>query len=220
MQDHCPNYGCLSIKQSAKHCTVMIRKNLLNCNLIRIKSSTKDLFDSCMASFNIHSEECPLCHRRGDCHVHCYYDRFVVDFIGGRPVFHNLKVLRVICACCGHTHAILPAPVIPYGTYSLFFILRVLAEYFMRVRSVASLCDTFCISPPQLYRWVKLYQEHRREWQGLLKSITQDSLKSIKELVCISPFSSFADTFLQKTTMSFMQSHRNPTHLRRNSSSP
>ena len=198
----------------------MIRKNLLNCNLIRIKKSTKDLFDSCMASFDIHSEECPKCHRRGDCHVHCYYDRFVVDFIGGTPIFHVLRILRVICKCCGHTHAIIPAPIIPYSTYSLFFILRVLAEYFMKIRSIVSICDTFDISPTQLYRWVRLYQDHRREWQGLLKSITQDSLASIKELVSLSPFSYFDRVFLQKTTLSFMQSHKNPTHLRRSFSSP
>lgn len=198
----------------------MIRKNLLNCNLIRIKKSTKDLFDSCMASFDIHSEECPKCHRRGDCHVHCYYDRFVVDFIGGTPIFHVLRILRVICKCCGHTHAIIPAPIIPYSTYSLFFILRVLAEYFMKIRSIVSICDTFDISPTQLYRWVRLYQDHRREWQGLLKSITQDSLASLKELVSLSPFSYFDRVFLQKTTLSFMQSHKNPTHLRRSFSSP
>lgn len=198
----------------------MIRKNLLNCNLIRIKSSTKDLLDSCMASFNIHAEECPYCHRRGDCRVHCYYDRFVIDFVGGEPVYHPLRILRVICTCCGHTHAIIPAPIIPYGTYSLFFILRVLTEYFMKIRSISSICDAFSISPPQLYRWVKLYREHRREWQGLLKSTTQDSLASIKELVSLSPFSDFSEVFLQKTTLSFMQSHKNPSHLQRNPSPP
>ena len=144
-----------------------------------------------MDSFDIHAERCPICHRSSDCTIHAHYDRYVIDFIGGRPVCHMLKILRVICTCCGHTHAILPDPIIPYGSYSLFFILRVLAEYFLKTGSIAAICGIFSISPPQLYRWAKLYQQHRREWQGLLKSVAQDRLTSLKELVKLSPFMSF-----------------------------
>ena len=152
MQGLSPNYGCLSSKQSSYVCKVMIKKNLLNCNLIRIKSSTKSLFDSCMDSFDIHSEVCPICHRKGDCHIHAYYYRFAVDFIGGQPFVHRLRILRVKCSCCEHTHAILPDPIIPYDSYSLFFILRVLAEYFMHIGTITSICDKFRITHMQLYR--------------------------------------------------------------------
>ena len=198
----------------------MIRKNLINCNLIRIKSSTKSLFDSCMDSFVLHEEECPHCHRKGDCHVHAYYHRFAVDFVKGQQIFHRLRILRVKCSCCGHTHAILSDPIIPYASYSLFFILRVLADYFRHAGSVIIICDRFGITPMQLYRWKALYQNHRREWQGLLRSIEQDLLSSLKELVCLNPFSSFAKKFFLKTSMTFMQSHKNPTSCPRSPSSP
>ena len=198
----------------------MIRKNLINCNLIRIKSSTKSLFDSCMKSFNIHEEECPLCCRKGECRIHAYYYRYAVDFIDGRPVVHRLRILRVICLCCGHTHAILPDPIIPYDSYSLFFILRVLADYSIHSGSITSICERFCITPMQLYRWKALYQDHRREWQGLLKSVEQDLLHSLKELVHLDPFSSFAGEFFKKTSISFMQSHKNPASSQRSTSPP
>lgn len=197
----------------------MIRKNLINCNLIHVKISTKSLFDSCMASFNIHEEECPHCHRKGDCHIHGYYDRSVVDFINGRPVPYLLSILRVKCSC-GHTHAIIPDPIIPYASYSLLFILHVLAAYFTHARTISAICDRFLIAPIQLYRWKALYQDHRREWQGLLKSVEQDLLSSLKELISIDPFSSFARDFFLKTSMTFMQSHKNPTPCPRSTSPP
>ena len=204
-------------KQSPEVHTDMIRKNLINCNLIRAKSSTKSLFDSCKESFNIHEEECPHCHRKGDCHVHAYYHRYAIDFIKGRPLTHRLKILRVKCSC-GQTHAILPDPIIPYSSYSLFFILHVLAAYFTHSRTISAICDRFCISPMQLYRWKSLYQEHRREWQGLLKSVEQDLLDSLKELISLDPFSTFARDFFAKTSMTFMQSHKNPTSCPRSPS--
>lgn len=197
----------------------MIRKNLLNCNLIRIKSSTKTLFDCCMNSFKIHKEECMHCHRKGECRIHAYYDRFAIDFIDGHPVVHQLRILRVMCSCCGHTHAILPDPIIPYDSYSLFFILRVLAEYYIHSATINAICDRFCITPMQLYRWKALYHNHRREWQGLLKSVQQDLLSSLKELISLDPFSAFARDFFLKTSMTFMQSHKNPSPCPRSPSS-
>ena len=72
----------------------------------------------------------------------------------------------------------------------------------------------------QLYRWKALYQEHRREWQGLLKTIEQNLLSSVKELVHLDPFSSFSELFFQKTGLSFMQSHKNPAVSLRSTAPP
>lgn len=197
----------------------MIRKFQLKCNLIHVKSSTKSLFELFMKSFRPEREICPFCGRTGDCSVFAYYDRYVIDFIKGKPVTSSIMISRVRCSC-GHTHAILPDPIIPYDSYSLFFILRVLMEYSLRIRTVSELCDRFCITLTTLYRWKKLYREHRLEWQGLLKTIEQSMLASIKELICIDPYCDLAESFFRKTGLSFLQSHRNPSYCKRSSKSP
>ena len=214
----CPNNGCLLVSSHLVTST-MIRKNLINCKLIRIKSSSDSLFESCMRKFIPGREVCPSCGCKGSCHVHAYYDRFIVDFVKGRPVFSRIRITRVICTC-GRTHAILPDPIIPYASYSLFFILRVLAEYFLHLKTVVCLCDTFLITPSMLYRWKKLFLEHRREWCGLLASLEQDIRKSLKALILKDPFSSFAASFFQRTELTFLQSHRNPAPLRRKVPAP
>lgn len=168
-----------------------------------------------MASFRPEKETCPVCGRTGDCTSFASYDRYIVDFIGGKPSEAVVTVHRVKCSC-GCSHAILPDPVIPYKTYSLFFILRVLFVYFRHMLSVPKICERFCISPSTLYRWLTLFREHRQLWLGVLNSLEQSCLDFLKSLVFTSPYSDFSRSFFLKTRLSFLQSHRDPTHSRRN----
>ncbi len=170
-----------------------------------------------MRKFVPEREVCPACGCKGSCRVHAYYDRFVVDFVNGRSVSSRIRVTRVICSC-GHTHAILPDPLIPYRSYSLFFILRVLAEYFLRAKTVTGICAAFLITPSMLYRWKKLFLEHRREWLGFIPSLEKTIRVSLRDLAIMDPFSSFAASFFRQTGLTFLQSHKNPAPLRRKQS--
>ena len=159
------------------------------------------------------SAVCPLCGCRGEMRVHSYYERSLIEFIDGRPVKVSLCVCRLICHQCKQpsTHAVLPDPVIPYCRHSLFFILRVLAEHALRLRSAERICEVFDISLKTFFRWQKLFEEHRGDWQGLLTSMETDLKAAILELVRTDPFSSFAASFFRLTGLSLLQSHKNPS---------
>ncbi len=162
-----------------------------------------------MAGFHPEYQTCPYCGADGSCTVHAYYDRSLVDFIQGRQVRHSLCILRLVCSC-GHTHAILPDFIIPYSTYGLFFILRVLAEYFLHLTSVEKLCERFFISPKQLYHWLDLFRRHKEEWMGVLSSMEVSSLSFLKGLFKMPCYSDFASGFVRRFAVSFLQSHKNP----------
>ena len=166
-----------------------------------------------MDHFRPESEVCPYCGCRGEMRIHAYYDRSLIEFIDGRPVKVSLCVCRLTCRQCKRpsTHAVLPDPIIPYCRHSLFFILRVLAEHTFRLRSVEKICEAFDISLKTFFRWQKLFEEHRREWQGLLTSMETDLKASILELVRSEPFATFALSFFCLTGISLLQSHRNPS---------
>ncbi len=191
----------------------MIRKNLINCKLIREKSSGKSIFQECTDHLRPETEVCPYCGCSGKMRVHGYYDRSLIEFIDGRPVKASLCVCRLICHQCkqSSSHTVLPDPILPYCRHSLFFILRVLAEHALRLRSVERICEIFDICLKTFFRWQKLFEEHRREWQGLLMSIETDLKAAILELVRSDPFSSFAASFFRLTGLSFLQSHKNPS---------
>lgn len=187
----------------------MIRKNSLFCKLIRIKSSSKVLFDSYMRSFCPELETCPICGSRGNCGIHAYYGRRIIDFIQGQTVRHDICVLRLICSC-GHTHAVLPDLIIPYSSYGLFFILRVLAEFFSGRASVEKLCERFSITGNQFHKWLKLWKIHRELWLGVLDSMDSTDSDFILTLVLQKAYSDFSAGFFDRFSFSFLQSHKNP----------
>lgn len=199
---------------------LMIRKNALFCKLIRIKKSSKVLFESYMASFCPEREACPICGSSGNCHIHAYYGRRIIDFIHGKPVLQEITVLRLVCESCGHTHAVLPDMLIPYSGYGLFFILRVLAEAFLGRSSVEALCERFRITRNQFYQWKQLFSRHKQEWLGMLEHSETSGLDFLLGIARLPEYSLFSGRFAVQTASSFLQSHRNPPAMAGSPASP
>lgn len=192
----------------------MIRKNLLLCKLIRIKTSSKSLFDSYMAQFQPELETCPICGSTGNCHIHAYYGRSIIDFRTGRKHKEQLCIMRVFCDSCAHAHAILPDVIVPYSSYSLFFILFILGEYFARLHTAEQLCERFDVSLKQFYKWLSLWRSHRKQWLGLLDASETDNAAFYRQLIRLDSYSVFSMDFIRLTAHSFLQSHRNPVLVR------
>ena len=188
----------------------MIRKNLLLCKLIRIKTSSKSLFDSYMEQFRPQLETCPICGSTGNCHIHDYYGRSLIDFRSGKKLDENLCIMRVFCDSCEHAHAILPDIIVPYSSHSLLFILFILGEYFAGIRTAEQLCERFDVSQKQFHKWLKLWQSHKKQWLGILEDSETGDIAFFRQLVLLDPYSSFSMEFIRLTARSFLQSHRNP----------
>jgi hypothetical protein len=103
---------------------------------------------------------------------------------------------------------------IPYSTYSLFFILRILAQYFVGSYTVTQLCEKFDISSNQLYKWLSLFQSHKRQWLGLLDDASSKAHSFLEELSTADSYSDFSMSFIRRFSYSFMQSHKNPILIR------
>lgn len=188
----------------------MIRKNSLFIKLFKIKTSSKSLFEQFMSLVRPELETCPVCGSSGNLHVHCYYKRYLIDFIGGKSVRHEATVLRCICDSCGSSHAILPDFIIPYCSYSLFFLLRVLGEYFMHLYTVEKLCERFSLSSRQLYKWLNLWEKHKSGWLGFLSSLETPDKGFLFSLSRSRHASGFTSGFFRTFGFSFLQSHANP----------
>jgi hypothetical protein len=188
----------------------MIRKNALLCKLIHIKTSSKSLFQSCMATFQPELETCPACRSTGNCHVHDYYDRSIIDLKNGQQKRSSLCILRLLCSSCRKTHAVLPDILIPYSGYSLLFILRLLGEYFSGSASIERLCEKYKISKKQLYKWLDLWIIHKQEWLGVLADAECSNLTFWKSITSTVNYSDFAMNFYRCFQISFLQSHADP----------
>lgn len=192
----------------------MIRRNAQLCKLFHKNFSTKfscgAIFKSQMDSFHPELEVCPCCGATGFCRIHAYYDRTLIDISDGRRTEEHLCVMRVICKSCNHTHAVLPAILIPYRRYSLPFILRILAYYFLRSVSAEKVSEHFHISINFFWDLLALWKEHKALWLGLLKDTETKALDFLVFLRDagddISPLALFPFRF----SISFLQAHANP----------
>ena len=160
-------------------------------------------------------QECPSCGSRGNCVPHGKYTRSVIEYEAGKAVYRSVEIRRVRCGSCGHTHAVLPDHIIPYSTYSLLFILQVLAGYFLGLETVEELCRRYSISVSMLYEWKALFLEHKELWQGVLENRETSPGAFIRRLLGLPSYSSdFSEPFFLKTARSFLQRHKDAAYCR------
>ncbi len=193
----------------------MIRDYKIFC---KVFSTKKSAWKQCAEQTSLSGRgriACPVCKSRGNCAAHGSYTRSLIDFEAGRTVYRRVEIKRVRCGSCGHTHAIVPDGVIPYTTYSLPFILRVLCAHFLRLGTVEQLCRRYAISPSMLYQWKALFLEHKAVWLGVLKNMETTPAEFIRQLLVLPSWSSdFGKPFWLKTARSFLQGHRDAACFR------
>ena len=162
-----------------------------------------------MASFRPELEACPCCGCKGNCRVHAYYYRYILDFRRGMPCCARIRVMRVMCSC-GHTHAILPDFIVPYRQHSLNYLVQALLAFYARCGSVSRVCSRFCLDQAFLYRLKSLYEAHKALWLGALMDACTAHAVFLRSLCLHTDISGFLHAFFQRTSFSFLQSHRNP----------
>ena len=189
----------------------MIRKNSLFCKFSRIRKSSFSLFQTCMESYNPALEVCPVCHTAGHCIPFSTYRRNLIDLFQGKILIHTILISRCKCQNCGHTHSVLPDCIIPYGQYSLLFILKILFKYFFHRQTIDALCQTYQITPAMLYRWKNLFLTHAQLWiQRIEKLNLSSSTSFFKILFTTDPLSGFLCAFSVAFPLSFLQNHKSP----------
>lgn len=177
-------------------------KSFFHCN------SDLMIFNTFMNNLQVSKVTCPLCGAKYNCTAFSSYSRNMITFENGLNTCHSISIARVICNSCCHTHAILPDNLIPFGSYTLSFVLTILRAYFLGSKTITSLCDFFQISVSTLYDWIKLFKVQKHVWLGILTDAALSPIKFIDEIlshqISVSSFYSISkNSFLQnfKTTL-------------------
>ena len=191
----------------------MIRLNALDCKLKNTILSVRDLFRQSLEQSPLFLLVCPYCGAKGDCKKRGSYERSLVTFPDGKPLVVRLRIPRVQCTC-GKSHALLPDFIVPYLSYSLPMILRILSDYFTRRLTIRGICEKYLVSPPLIYRFKKRFLIHKKQWLGILRDMELSTISFMEELLT-SSYDRFHDAFLRLTTYSFLQSHKNPANCSR-----
>jgi hypothetical protein len=185
----------------------MIRQVTILYKLFLIKLSDMELLERMQPDY----KQCPTCGAKGCCEAHDVYERYMITIHKGLRKEYRILISRVMCNSCDATHALLADVLIPYGSYTLRFILHVLRAYFNRSCTVADLCERFGISISTFYKWRNLFKEHANLWLSALNRIYQVSIQIIDEFENIDNLPSL---FFKQYGFSFLQ-QRQTTHYSR-----
>ena len=162
----------------------MVRHKSIFCKLNSILKTDKEIFDAAIKGFQIHKTICPGCGAKGRCKEHNSYYRLLITIEYGKRKKYYIEIPRVFCESCESTHAILPDVLIPYKSYSLRFILFILAKYLQRNCTVEVFCEHWDIAIATLYDWKDIFLEHASLWLGKLEEasvLCEKTLNSIRE---------------------------------------
>lgn len=101
----------------------------------------------------------PYCNSTGRLIPHDSYSRYMVTLKNNRIETVILRIPRVKCTSCGHTHAFLPEMLIPYSSYGLRFVLTVLKDYFLHMHTVEKICKIYQIAHSTLLEVERMYTD-------------------------------------------------------------
>jgi len=128
--------------------------------IIDFRYTFKTYSDNILDFYGIWNYECPICHSHHRWERHGIYSRFLILPADGLFREELMDILRLRCTSCGHTHAILPADVIPYCIYSVSAILSVCIAYLIEHQPVLEFASLNGLCYQVVYamlRLLKLY---------------------------------------------------------------
>jgi len=193
----------------------MIRLFEAICKAYFDELSEKQRIQQATDAFSHFGEPCPNCGAVGKLAEHGDYDRHLVSYEDGRITDSEVKPKLFFCSSCKTSHALLPDIIIPYGRYSLFFVLAVLAAYFERADTVVNICGRFGIAVSTIYDWRNRIALHKELMLGALISQRQRDRSYVLGLLKSNNLSGTLRLFFRKYGFSFMQRRSAPATLSR-----
>ena len=152
-----------------------------------------DSYQELLAHYGNWPYTCPVCSTVGQWQRHGTYLRYLLVSeddgyeIGSENRIdlntyyqwktHHMKILRIRCKSCQHTHAILTKDMIPYASYSIRSIIKVYCHKLL-VQSVTEAEKRDWISHQQFYHCIKNFEQMRLKLQELTELAEVRELQS------------------------------------------
>ena len=132
---------------------VRLFSQLCKCYMKISHESELDIFKIQINSIDVARLICPHCGAKQSLSYLGSYERHLVTYENNSYIDNRLDIPRYICSSCRHTHAILPAMIIPYMSFSFNFVISLMHDYLeARFHSIETLCLHFGISISTFYR--------------------------------------------------------------------
>lgn len=171
------------------------------------KITAYELYQAYTKKINPSKVPCPICRtKHPDWKKHATYERYIIYFENGKSINYLVIIIRYRCDSCGHTHALLPEFLVPYRSYSIFFILSVLKEYFAKSLTIEKISEKYGVSASTIYTWKALFLKNKKIWLGLLEDFCITAADFINSF--LNKYIYVLEDFFLESKLSFLQTPR------------
>ncbi len=168
---------------------------MITISCLQFKTISQELYDGVLQKLQLHQMSCS-CGHTACLSIHGYYVRGIKHKDETIPI----RICRVKCIVCGHTHAILLSSMVPYSQIQTSHQWHICADY-EAGHDVYSICKN--VSAIDENNVKSVLRKYRKCWREMLLSL-RTVFSSVSELVN----SCFSNYFMQ-----FMQVRRTPNRL-------
>ena len=190
---------------------MLILKSLYH-SLASLRISDAELVRHALKSLSVKRLLCNSCNQTGRLKIQSHYHRCCIHAVNGRRVEETVSIPLLFCSGCGASHAVLPDVLIPFGSYSVRFVLTVLHAFASRRCTVTDFCDQWQLSQSTVYDWRRRLNAHLAEWitacRSLLRhadSLTAESPAKSQRLPDPELIPGFPELFHQSLHRAFLQ---------------
>lgn len=156
---------------------------------------TPDFYNNLIANLQFHRLTC-TCGHSACLSVHGYYNRSLKT-PEGKATFH---ICRVICACCGHTHALLLSSFVPYSQISLAEQAQIITLYESNDSLDSLMVENPSVDENNCHYVIRQYLRHWKQ-------------KLLSEKIFLSPISQLISNCFATFFRQFMQIRCTPNIL-------
>lgn len=99
------------------------------------------------------------------------YSRYLISIEHSKRVEHIVEIqrFRYRSDSLAATHSLSSDILIPFGSYTIRFVLFILRLYYKQDQNIRDLCCSYGISPSTLYDWKRLFEAHTSSYLTILK---------------------------------------------------
>ena len=161
---------------------MLILKSLYH-SLASLRISDAELVRHALKSLSVKRLLCSFCDQTGCLKIQNRYHRYCIHAVNGRRVEETVSIPLLVCSGCGASHAVLPDALIPFGSYSVRFVLTMLRAFASRRCTVADFCDQWQLSQSTVYDWRRRLDSQLSEWISACQTLLRhaDSLAAERQ---------------------------------------
>jgi len=152
---------------------------------------------------------CGECKSIGSLVYYGEYERDITIIENDNVVSTRINLRRYRCSTCGRTHTLVPGThLIPYGRYSIGFILHVLGKHIMKELTIRQIADMYQIAISTFCVWKKRFIMFYELIKGKLEANEMSSAESLDDIRSDKQISFRLYSFTNKYKFSFLQNTR------------